>query len=477
MRYETVIGLEVHVELSTQTKIFCSCSTKFGSAPNTNVCPVCLGMPGVLPVLNEKVLEYAIKLGLALGCEILPFSKFDRKNYFYPDLPKAYQISQLDLPICRNGHIDVTVDGEERRIRINRIHMEEDAGKLVHSENGGGTCVDLNRAGVPLLEIVTEPDIHSPEEAKEYLTKLKTIIQYLNISDCKMEEGSLRCDANISIRPEGTETLGTKSEIKNMNSFKAVQRGLEYEVARQIALVEDGDKVVQETRRWDDTKGMTFSMRSKEEANDYRYFPDPDLAPIMVSRERVEEIAATLPELPEQRFCRLVEKDGLPEYDAGVITSTKAMSDYYDECVSLFSNPKMVSNWIMGDFSCLLNDNGIEIQDAKVTPQLLIDMLKMIENGKISGKIAKTVFEEMFASGKTPEKIVEEKGLVQISDASAIEPIAQKVIDANPKSVEDYHAGKDKAIGFLVGQIMKETKGKANPQMVNEIIIKLLGQQ
>ena len=475
MRYETVIGLEVHVELSTQTKIFCSCSTKFGSAPNTNVCPVCLGMPGVLPVLNEKVLEAAVKLGLALNCEISAFSKFDRKNYFYPDLPKNYQISQLELPICINGHIDITVDGEEKRIRINRIHMEEDAGKLVHSEHGGGTCVDLNRAGVPLLEIVTEPDLHSPEEAKEYLAKLKTIIQYVGISDCKMEEGSLRCDANISIRPEGTEALGTKSEIKNMNSFKAVQKGLEYEVVRQIALVEDGERVVQETRRWDDGRSMTFSMRSKEEANDYRYFPDPDLAPIMISLERIAEIKATLPELPEQTFGRLVKQDGLSEYDAGVITATKAMADYYDHCVSLFNNPKAISNWIMGDFSYLLNDNGIEIQQSKISPQLLTDMLKMIESGKISGKIAKTVFEEMFASGKTPEKIVEEKGLVQISDPSAIEPIAQKVIDANPKSVEDFHAGKDKAIGFLVGQIMKETRGKANPQMVNEIIFKLLG--
>ena len=473
MEYDVTIGIEIHCQLKTNTKMFSGAPTSFGRKANTCVNEVDLGHPGSMPQVNEEAVRKAVMACTALHLTVDPLIKFDRKNYYYSDLPKGFQITQQFHPIGRDGYVDIDTAEGPKKIRIERIHMEEDTAKQFHLNKI--TLLDYNRAGTPLIELVSKPDMHNGAEAEAYVEALRQTLYYIGVSDCKMEEGSLRCDANISIRPEGTEALGTKSEIKNMNSFKAVQRGLEYEVARQTALVEDGDKVIQETRRWDDTRGMTFSMRTKEEANDYRYFPDPDLAPIMVSTERIAEIAASLPELPEQTFNRLVEQDGLSEYDAGVITATKAMADYYDQCVGLFNNPKMISNWIMGDFSYLLNDSGIEIQDAKVTPQLLADMLKMIDSGKISGKIAKVVFEEMFASGKTPETIVQEKGLVQISDVSAIEPIAQKVIDANPKSVEDWHAGKDKAIGFLVGQIMKETKGKANPQVVNEIILKLLG--
>lgn len=477
MNYEPVIGLEVHVELSTDTKIFCGCSTAFGAEPNANTCPICLGMPGVLPVLNKKVLEYAIKVGLALNCEIASFSKFDRKNYFYPDLPKDYQISQYDLPICKNGYVDIVVDGISRRVRINRVHMEEDAGKLLHSESGRNeSFVDFNRTGVPLLEIVTEPDIRSAEEARVYLEKLKAILQYIGVSDVKMEEGSLRCDANVSVRPVGSDRFGTKTEIKNMNSFKAVQKGIEYEIERQIEALEDGETIIQETRRWDENKGITFSMRSKEEAHDYRYFPDPDLVPIVVDPVWVEEIKAGLPELPDERKRRLIEKDGLPEYDAAVITASKAMADFYDQAVSRYHNPKIVSNWIMGDFSYLLKEHNQEIEESKVTPENLVEMLELMDKGVISGKIAKTVFEEMFLTGKKAKTIVEEKGLVQISDTAALEGIVDKVIANNPKSVEDYQNGKGKALGFLVGQVMKETKGKANPQIVNELILKKLQQ-
>ena len=470
MDFETVIGLEVHVELSTQTKIFCGCSTKFGAEPNANTCPVCLGMPGVLPVLNKKVLESAIMVGLALNCEISRFSKFDRKNYFYPDLPKDYQISQYDLPICKNGYIDIETENGVKRIRINRIHMEEDAGKLIHSEYGGGSCVDFNRTGVPLLEIVTEPDIETPVEAKEYLTKLKSIVQYLGVSDVRMEEGSLRCDANISIRPAGATYLGTKAELKNMNSFRSVQRGLEYEIERQVAAVEAGEKIVQETRRWDEAKGVTSSMRSKEEAHDYRYFPDPDLTPIVVSESWITEIRETLPVLPDDRRKRLVERDGLPVYDAGVITASKEMADFYDSVLELYPNAKIVSNWLMGDFSYIMNERNLEIKNCPITPVHLAGMFKLLESGTISGKIAKTVFEAMMNSGKQADVIVQEKGLVQISDSGEIEKIVDQVIADNPKSVEDFRAGKDKAIASLVGCVMKLTKGKANPQMVNDIL-------
>ncbi|AIF50998.1 Asp-tRNA(Asn)/Glu-tRNA(Gln) amidotransferase subunit GatB [Pelosinus sp. UFO1] len=474
MDYEVVIGLEIHTELKTNSKIFCGCSTKFGSDQNTNVCPVCLGLPGVLPVINEKVVEFAIRAGLALNCEILPFSKFDRKNYYYPDLPKNFQTSQYDLPIAVNGHLDIEVNGETKRIGITRIHMEEDAGKLVHSgatiNTSDYALVDYNRTGVPLLEIVSEPDLRSAEEAKAYLEKVKAILEYLDVSDCKMEEGSLRCDANISLRPRGQTTLGTKAEIKNLNSFRSVQRGLEYEIARQEDLLDDGGKVIQETRTWDENKGMTASMRSKEQAHDYRYLPEPDLVPIVVDPARVEEIRTNLPELPDARKQRLMDAYGLSEYDANVITASKSMADYFDQSVQANGDAKTVANWLMGEVSKHLNNEGISILECPVSPEQLTELLALIEKGTISNKIAKAVFEEMWASRKAPEVIVKEKGLVQISDTSEIVAIVDGVIAANPQSVADFKAGKDKAIGFLVGQIMKQTKGRANPDMVNSLL-------
>lgn len=470
MEYGIVIGLEVHAELKTKSKIFCGCSNEFGGEPNTHVCPICLGMPGVLPVLNKSVLEFAMRAGMAVNCEISRYSKFDRKNYFYPDLPKAYQISQFDLPICKNGYIDIEVAGETKRIRINRIHMEEDAGKLIHTEGYGTTAVDVNRCGVPLIEIVSEADMRSPQEAYEYLTKLKSILEYTEVSDCKMQEGSLRCDANISLRPKGQEEFGTRAELKNMNSFKGVLKGLEYEVKRQREILESGDKVVQETRRWDDEKGITSSMRGKEEAHDYRYFPDPDLVPIEVDEEWLQRIKEELPELPDARKKRLIEEDGLPEYDAGVITASKGLASFYDGCMNGYHNAKVVSNWIMGELSMYLNENNMEIDECKIAPAQLAEMLKLIDNGTISGKIAKTVFAEMFASGKDPEVIIKEKGLVQISDEGELAKMVEEVIANNPKSVEDYHNGKQKAVGFLVGQIMKATRGKANPALVNKLL-------
>lgn len=474
MDYEIVIGLEIHTELKTNSKIFCGCSTKFGSEQNTNVCPVCLGLPGVLPVINEKVVEFAVKAGLALNCEILPFSKFDRKNYYYPDLPKNFQTSQYDLPIAVNGHLDIEVNGETKRINITRIHMEEDAGKLVHSgatiSSSDSALVDYNRTGVPLLEIVSEPDIRSAEEARAYLEKIKAILEYLDVSDCKMEEGSLRCDANISLRPHGQTTLGTKAEIKNLNSFRSVQRGIEYEVIRQEEILDDGGRVIQETRTWDENKGITASMRSKEQAHDYRYLPEPDLVPIMVDPARVEEIRANLPELPDARKQRLMNNHGLSEYDASIITASKAVADYFDQSVQNNGDAKVVANWLMGEVSKHLNSEGITILDCPVSPKQLTELLALIEKGTISNKIAKTVFEEMWTSRKDAEVIVKEKGLVQISDSSEIVAIVEGVIAANPQSVADYKAGKDKAIGFLVGQIMKQTKGRANPDMVNTLL-------
>lgn len=473
-RYEVVIGLEVHTELKTNTKIFCTCTTEFGGEPNTHVCPVCLGLPGVLPVLNKKVVDFAIKAGLALNCHIAEFSKFDRKNYYYPDLPKNFQTSQYDLPICTLGYLDIEAGGEQKRVGITRIHMEEDAGKLVH---GGETIstsyhslVDYNRTGVPLLEIVSEPDMRSPEEARAYLEKLKAILEYTEVSDCKMQEGSLRCDANISIMPKDSTVFGTRTEIKNLNSFRALQRALEYEIQRQVELVEEGGTVVQETRTWDDNKGITLSLRSKEEAHDYRYFPEPDLVPLVISREWVEEIWKTLPELPHVRKERLVQQYGLPLYDASIITGSKALADYFDACVREYPEAKIVSNWLMGDLIRLLNGSDQDIRDCAVSPQMLVEMLKLIDKGTISGKIAKTVFEEMFKTGKKPEEIVQEKGLVQISDQSEIDAMVDQVLADNPKSVEDFKAGKEKAIGFLVGQVMKLSKGKANPGMVNELL-------
>lgn len=474
MSYEIVIGLEVHVELSTESKIFCTCTTEFGGDPNTHTCPICLGMPGVLPVLNKKVLEYATKAGVALKCEIAEFSKFDRKNYFYPDLPKAYQISQYDLPLASQGHIDIKVGEEVKRIGITRIHMEEDAGKLLHGEGAldfaDYSLVDLNRTGVPLIEIVSEPDIRSPEEARLYLEKLKSILQYIEVSDCKMQEGSLRCDGNISVRPVGQKEFGTKTELKNMNSFKALEKALEYEAKRQIELLEDGGKVVQETRRWDEARGVTVAMRSKEEAHDYRYFPDPDLVPMVIDREWVEEIRQGLPELPEAKKERFISEYGLPEYDADILTSSRRLADFYEETVKGFNNPKIVSNWVMGELLRILKEEGKELEEISLTPADLVEMLQLMEKGTISGKIAKTVFEDMFHTGKKAAKIVEEKGLTQISDEGELIAIVEEVLAKNQKSVEDYKNGKEKALGAIVGQIMKATKGRANPEMVNKLI-------
>ncbi|WP_027717822.1 Asp-tRNA(Asn)/Glu-tRNA(Gln) amidotransferase subunit GatB [Desulfovirgula thermocuniculi] len=471
--YEAVIGLEVHVELKTNTKIFCRCPTAFGGDPNAHVCPVCLGLPGVLPVLNKKVLEYAIKAALALNCEIAAYSKFDRKNYYYPDLPKNYQISQYDLPLARNGYLDIEVDGEVKRVGIIRIHMEEDAGKLLHQGTITTTpysLVDYNRTGVPLIEIVSAPDLRTPEEAKAYLEKLKAIIQYTGVSDCKMEEGSLRCDANVSVRKKGSREFGTKTEIKNLNSFKAVQRALAYEIRRQVAVLEEGGRIVQETRMWDEAEGVTRSMRSKEEAHDYRYFPEPDLVPLVIDRQWVEEIRASLPELPDQRRQRYIKQYGLPPYDAAVLTATKEMADYFEECVALYPNAKAVSNWVMGDLSRLLNAHNLEITRCKIRPQQLVDLLRLMDKGTISGKIAKTVFEEMFATGKDPEEIVREQGLVQITDEGAIAAVVEEVLAANPKVVADYLGGKEKVFAFLVGQVMKATRGKANPELANRLL-------
>ncbi|MGG4145855.1 Asp-tRNA(Asn)/Glu-tRNA(Gln) amidotransferase subunit GatB [Paenibacillus algorifonticola] len=475
-QYETVVGLEVHVELHTNSKIFCGCSTAFGAPPNTHTCPVCLGHPGVLPVLNKQAVEYAMKAAMALNCTIADVSKFDRKNYFYPDSPKAYQISQFDQPIGEHGWIDIEVNGVAKRIGITRLHLEEDAGKLTHVDGGYASLVDFNRVGTPLVEIVSEPDIRTPEEAKAYLEKLKAIMLYCEVSDVKMEEGSLRCDANISLRPYGQEKLGTRAELKNMNSFRGVQRGLEYEQWRQAEVLDGGNKVVQETRRWDEAQGKTISMRGKEESHDYRYFPDPDLVRLYIDEEWKERVKASIPELPDARKARYTSDYGLPSYDADVITASKKMADFFEASLSYTKDAKAVSNWIMGDLLGYLNSNSLELSDVKITGQGLGEMIGLLEKGTISSKIAKTVFKEMLESGKLPQQIVEEQGLVQISDEGAIIAIVDKVIEANPQSVEDFRAGKEKAIGFLVGQIMKETKGKANPAMVNKMLLERLQQ-
>jgi len=473
-KYETVVGLEVHVELHTNSKIFCGCSTSFGAPPNTHTCPVCLGHPGVLPVLNRQAVEYAMKAAMALNCTIADVSKFDRKNYFYPDSPKAYQISQYDQPIGENGWIDIEVNGETKRIGITRLHLEEDAGKLTHVDGGYASLVDFNRVGTPLVEIVSEPDIRTPEEAKAYLEKLKAIMLYCEVSDVKMEEGSLRCDANISLRPYGQEKFGTRAELKNMNSFRGVQRGLEYEQFRQAEILDAGGEVVQETRRFDDAAGKSFSMRGKEEAHDYRYFPDPDLVRLHISEEWKESVRASIPELPDARKARYTADYGLPAYDAEVITASKKLADFFEESLSYTKDAKAVSNWIMGDLLGYMNANGLELSDVLITGQGLGEMIGLLEKGTISGKIAKTVFKSMLESGKLPQQIVEEQGLVQISDEGAILAIVDAVIEKNPQSVEDFRAGKEKAIGFLVGQIMKETKGKANPALVNKLLLERL---
>ncbi|MGB3963713.1 MAG: Asp-tRNA(Asn)/Glu-tRNA(Gln) amidotransferase subunit GatB [Tepidanaerobacteraceae bacterium] len=474
MSYETVVGLEVHVELSTKTKIFCGCSTEFGKEPNSHCCPICLGMPGTLPLMNKSVVEYATKAGLALNCEIAEFSRFDRKNYFYPDLPKGYQISQYYIPLARNGYVEIGSNGEKKKIGIRIMHMEEDAGKLIHEEDGSHSLVDLDRAGVPLIEIVSEPDIRSGEEAWRYLNNLKTILQYIEVSDCKIEEGSMRCDINISLRPEGSDEFGTKVEVKNLGSFRAVRRAIEYEERRQREILESGGKVLQETRRWDEARGITIHMRGKVEN---RYSLEPNLAPVIMNKEWKEEIFRQIPELPDAKKARFIEEYGLPEYDASVITASKILANFYEECVKYYHDPKTVSNWVMVELMGILNETGQGIEVLKFTPKQLCDMLAMIDKGTISGKIAKDVFREMFDTGKSPEAIVKEKGLIQISDESQLESIAKQVIENNPKSVEDFKNGKKKALGFLVGQVMKETKGKANPQMVNEIFIRLLNDE
>lgn len=478
MKYEAVIGLEVHTELQTTTKIFCSCRTSFGADPNTNVCPVCLGLPGVLPVLNKKVLEYAVRAGFALNCEISRFSKFDRKNYYYPDLPKNFQTSQFDLPICEHGYLDVEVDGEKRRIRITRAHMEEDAGKLVHHgtsiTDSDYSLVDYNRTGTPLLEIVSEPDMRSAKEAVAYMEKMRAILQYVGISDCRMEEGSLRCDANVSVRPVGQKELGTKTEIKNINSFKGVERAIEYEAMRQAELLEDGGKVVQETRTWDEKEGVTKSMRTKEEANDYRYFPEPDLVPFTVSDEYIENIRKSLPELPDARKERYMKEFGLSSEDAVFMTNDKATADYFEAAVAAGADPKAAVNWLMGEFASQLSNDGIEIDKAPVSAENLAALLKLISKGTISGKIAKKVFATMWKEGGNPDDIVKAQGLVQISDTAELSKLVDEVVGNNPKAVEDFKAGKKKAVGALVGQIMKATKGKANPRVINELLNKKL---
>ena len=475
-KYEVVIGLEVHVQLTTKTKIFCGCSTSFGNEPNSQTCPVCLGLPGALPVLNKQVVQNAIMTGLATNCKIAPRSIFARKNYFYPDLPKGYQISQFELPICEHGWLDIQVEGEDKkRIGITRIHMEEDAGKLLHGdETVGNSFVDLNRACTPLLEVVSEPDMRSSDEAIAYLKKLHQIVRYLGVCDGNLEEGSFRCDANVSIRPWGQEELGTRAELKNINSFRFIKEAIEYEIDRQAELIEDGGKVVQETRLFDSNTGVSRSMRGKEEAHDYRYFPDPDLVPLVVDEFWIESTRKTLPELPESKFKRYTEQLGLPEYDAGVLVAEKDVAEYFEACVDLFDDAKTCANWVMGELARRLNDNNLTITESPISPELLVGILKRITDKTISGNIAKKVFETMWQSGKDADTIIEEQGLKQVTDTGEIEKIVDEVIAANPGQVEEYRGGKDKLIGFFVGQVMQRSNGKANPGMVNELLKKKL---
>ncbi len=474
MKYEPVIGLEVHVQLQTKSKIFCGCSTKFGASPNTNTCPVCLGLPGSLPVLNHAALKLAVRAALAFNCQIAERLKFDRKNYFYPDLPKAYQISQYDKPVSFKGFLNVTLkSGDKKRIGITRAHMEEDAGKLLHDQHDD-TLVDYNRTGTPLLEIVSEPDIRTPEEAYAYLTQLKAILEYAEVSDCNMQEGSLRCDANVSIRPVGEAKFGTRAEIKNLNSFKAVQKAIEYEMVRQAEVLDGGGKVVQETRLWNDEKGKTFTMRSKEEAHDYRYFPEPDLVPFTISRETVEEIRKTLPELPEARRYRFKERYKLSDYDADTLVSEKKLANFYEETVKSVKDPKLAANWLLSELLGHFNARKLSIESSPVNPKALGELVSLIENATVSGKIAKDVLLEMIDSGKTAGEIVKEKGLVQITDTGALEAVVAQVIQENEKVANDYRGGKKEALGFLVGQVMRLSKGKANPGIVNQLLAKKL---
>jgi aspartyl-tRNA(Asn)/glutamyl-tRNA(Gln) amidotransferase subunit B len=477
MTYESVIGLEVHAQLLTKSKLFCSCSTTFQADPNEHACPICMGMPGVLPVLNVQVMEYAIRTGLAMQGTIAETCRFARKNYFYPDLPKGYQTSQYDEPLVQGGGLTIEVDGASKFIRLTRIHMEEDAGKSVHGEHLADptkSYVDHNRCGVPLLEIVSEPDLRSAEEAKVYLQKLKTLLEYIGVCDGNMEEGSLRCDANVSLRPVGTDTLGTRTEIKNLNSFRNVQHAIEYEIERQAAILDSGGAVEQETRLYDADRGVTQSMRSKEEAHDYRYFPEPDLVPMRVDQPWIDRVRAELPELPDAKRQRYIADYGLPAYDAEVLTADRDLATYFERAVARFNQPKVVSNWVMGDLMRELNRHHITPDQAPVTPEHLAGMLQLVDDGTISGKIAKTVFDEMYQSGKQAQQVVEEKGLVQMNDSSELESLIQQVLQSNPSQVEEYRSGKQKVFGFFVGQTMKATQGKANPKMVNELLRQML---
>ena len=472
--YEVIIGLEVHAELSTKTKIFCSCPTEFGGQPNTHTCPICMAMPGTLPVLNEKVVEYAVKAGLATNCEISRNSKNDRKNYYYPDLPKSYQISQFDKPLCEKGYVEIETEEGKKKIRLTRIHIEEDAGKLNHDNFGGGSLVDLNRAGVPLIEIVSEPDLRSAEEVESYLRKLKSILEYIEVSDCKMQEGSFRADVNVSVKKKTDTQLGTRTEMKNMNSFRSIVRAIEYEVERQIDVIEDGGKIDQETLRWDDVSGKTFSMRDKEDAQDYRYFPEPDLVAIKLSEEYIENIKNSLPELPESRKQRYLEQYNLSEKDANIITASKYLSDLFESAIKVCNNPKAVNNWIISDISRILNETEMEPIAIPFDGNQLGKLVVLIDNGTISSSIGKKVLTELFENPRDPEEIIKEKGWIQISDESAIKDIVIKILQANPQSIADFKAGKDRALGFLVGQAMKETKGQANPKMLNEMFLEEL---
>ena len=477
-KYITVIGLEVHAELKTKTKAFCSCSTAFGSLPNTHVCPVCLGMPGALPVLNKQVVDFAIKAGLALNCDIQKYNKFDRKNYFYPDLSKNYQISQFDKPICLGGHIDIVVDGEHKRIGVTRIHMEEDAGKLNHSgatiSTSDSSAVDYNRAGVPLIEIVSEPDMRSSEEVIAYLEKLRTIIQYLGASDCKLQEGSMRADVNLSVREVGTQEFGTRTEMKNLNSFKAIARAIEGERERQIELIEEGKAVIQETRRWDDNKESSHAMRSKEDAQDYRYFPEPDLVPIVIDDEWIEKIKAKQPEFRDEKLERYKKEFDIPQYDAGILTESKHMADIFEETTAICGKPKKVSNWLMVETMRLLKEHGMEPEDISFSPENLAKLIGLTEAGTINSSVAKEVFEQVFEKDVDPESYVEEHGLKTVNDEGALEEVLKEVIAKNPKAIADYKGGKEKALGALVGQTMKAMKGKANPGMVNQKLREML---